>query len=155
VRLQQARRANPYPWTWEIPVAGIVAVLLVMVIAVHAARTVANAAAGGGWQFTPPAALFRSLPGLLAGDATAGLAGTPDHHAGAQALWVWTGVAEAVVLAALIGLLRGVLRRWGPGRVHGMASPGEADRLLGQARLRRNAAVIRPDLHHTRRRRAR
>jgi hypothetical protein len=68
---------------------------------------------------------------------------------------VWIGVAEAVVLAALILLLRWGLRRWGPGRIHGMASPGQADRLLGQARLRRNAAVIRPDLHRTRRRGAR
>jgi hypothetical protein len=150
--LQQSRRANPYPWTWEFPVAGIVAVLLVMALAVHAARTVANAAADGGWQFTPRAALFRSLPGLLAGDATAGLATTPGTYAGALQLWVWIGVAEAVVLAALIGLLRWGLRRWGPGRIHGMATPGEAGRLLGLTRLRRNAAVIRPDLHRTRRR---
>jgi hypothetical protein len=151
--LQQSRRANPYPWSWELPVAGTVAVLLVAVVAVHAARTVANAAAGGGWQFTPRAALFRSLPGLLGGDATAGLPTVPDSYAGAQQLWVWMGVAEAVVLAALIGLLWWVLRRWGPGRIHGMASPGEADRLLGLTRLRRNATVIRPDLHRTTRRR--
>lgn len=147
MQLQRARRTNPYPWTWELPAAGIVAVLLVMVIAVHAARAVANAVAGGGWQFTPRAALFHALPGLVSGDATAGLATTPPAYASAPQLWVWTGLAEAVVLMALLALLRWVLRRWGPGRIHGMASPGDADQLLGLTRLRRNAAVIRPDLY--------
>jgi len=47
-------------------------------------------------------------------------------------------------------------RRWGPGRMKGMASPGEAEQVLGLTRLRRNAPLIRPDLYPstpTRRRR--
>ena len=145
--MQQSRRTNPYPWTWEIPVAVLVAVLLVMVVALHIARAIANAIVGGGWQLTPRTALFSSLPELVTGDATAGLISTPDAHATANQLWVWIVLTEVVVLVAVTFVLLAVFRRWGPGRIQGMASPGEADRLLGIARLRRNAAMIRPDIY--------
>ena len=147
MKLQQARRTNPYPWTWEIPVAVIVAVLLVMVVALHAARTIANAVVGGGWQFTPRSELFSSLPGLVTADATSGLATTPDAYATAHQLWFWIALTELVVLVVIALVMRTVLRQYGPGRIQGMASPSEADRLLGTARLRRNAAMIRPDLY--------
>ena len=147
MKLQQARRTNPYPWTWEIPVAVIVAVLLVMAIAIHAARTIANAVAGGGWQFTPRSELFSSLPGLVTGEATSGLAIAPTAHATAHQLWVWIALTELGVLVAIAFLVRTVLRQHGPGRIQGMASPREADQLLSTARLRRNAAMIRPDLY--------
>ena len=147
MKLQQARRTNPYPWTWEIPVAVIISVLLVMAVALHAARTIANAVVGGGWQFTPRSELFSSLPGLVTGDATSGLATTPDAYATAHQLWFWIALTELVVLVVIALVMRTVLRQYGPGRIQGMASPGEADRLLGTARLRRNAAMIRPDLY--------
>ena len=147
MKLQQARRTNPYPWTWEIPVAVIVSALLVMAVALHAARTIANAVAGGDWQFPLRSELFSSLPGLVTGDATAGLAFTPDAYATAHQLWFWIALTELVVIVVIALLVRTVLRQHGPGRIQGMASPREADRLLGTARLGRNAAMIRPDLY--------
>ena len=147
MKLQQARRTNPYPWTWEIPVAVIVAVLLVMVVALHAARTIANAVVGGGWQFTPRSALFISLPNLVTGDASVGLVSVPKSYATAHEMWVWIALTELGVLVAIAFVMRTVLRQYGPGRIQGMASPSEAGRLLGTARLRRNAAMIRPDLY--------
>lgn len=39
------------------------------------------------------------------------------------------------------------LDRWGPGRIQGMASKTEAEQLLGVARLRKVAPVVRPDLY--------
>ena len=145
--MQQARRTNPYPWTWEIPGAVIVAVILVMMAALHLARAIANAVVGGGWQFPPRTELFSSLPGLVTSDATSGLATTPDAYARANQLWFWIALTKLVVIVVIALVMRTVLRQYGPGRIQGMASPREADQLLGTARLRRNAAMIRPDLY--------
>lgn len=144
--LQHARRTSPYPWTWEIPAAIAAAVLLVMVLAVHLARAVANLWSTGTWQFTPRPSLFTSLPGILTGHAGAGLHSLSEHASSGQLLF-WIVTFELVALVAVVLALRSGLRRWGPGRIHGMASPAEAETLLGLSRLRRNAAVIRPDLH--------
>lgn len=147
MNLQQDRRANPYPWTWEIPTAVALMVVLVMTLAVHAARAIANAVAGAGWQLTVREELFTSLPGLLGGDAGAGLFGPSSRYASAGALWVWIVLTEVVVLVVVVLVLRWGLAQWGPGRVQGMATATESEQLLGISRLRRNAAIIRPDLH--------
>ncbi len=146
--MQRARRANPYPFTWEIPVAAVVAVVLVMVLAVHAGRTLANFAAGAGIAFSARGSLFTSLVPILRGDAAAGL-GPIAHPASATALWVCIVVVELVVWVAIGFALKAGLDRWGPGRIQGMATRAEAERLLGRARLRKVAAVVRPDLFGT------
>ena len=46
---QQARRRDPYPWTWELPLSVVLLVLLVAGLAAHLGRAVANRAAGAGW----------------------------------------------------------------------------------------------------------
>ena len=73
--IQRARRANPYPFTWEIPTALVLAVLLALVLGVQLGRSVANLLAGNGWAVVDRAGLFTTLPGILAGHAGAGLAG--------------------------------------------------------------------------------
>jgi len=147
MKLQQARRTNPYPWTWEIPAAIAAGALLVMALALHVARAIANVFAGGSFSFPARAGLFSSLGDLLSGDATAGLPVPLGAHAGSGELWFWIVVTELAVLTFLGLVLRWGMRQWGPGRIQGMASPSEADQLLGISRLRRNAAVIRPDLY--------
>jgi hypothetical protein len=72
---QQSRRHDPYPWTWEIPLGIILVILMVLVCGVHLGRGIANVWAGAGWAFPRRVELFRSLPAVLAGDATAGLDG--------------------------------------------------------------------------------
>ena len=145
--MQHARRTNPYPWTWEIPTAIIAAILLVMALSIHLARAIANLVTGGDWQLTPRSELFSSLPKLVSGDARAGLPETSIAHASSGQLWFWIAATEVVALVVVAIVLRWGLTQWGPGRIQGMASPAEADQLLGVGRLRRNATMIRPDLY--------
>lgn len=146
--MQRSRRHNPYPLTWEIPLAVACTVLLALVLGVQLGRGIANLTAGAGWLWPDTTWFFRSVPAVLAGDATAGLH-TNGQVASRAGLRVWllaTEVAVVVVLA-LVGIF--VVRRWGPNRLKGMASPADAERLLGMSRLRRVRHLIRPDLHPT------
>ena len=60
--MQRSRRTNPYPFTWEIPLALVVAVLFLVLMGVQIGRSAANLLAGNGWVFVDRAALFTSLP---------------------------------------------------------------------------------------------
>jgi hypothetical protein len=143
--LQTDRRRDPYPFTWEIPVGILTGWLLLASLGVHAARAIANWTAGAGWTWPEGKNLFTSLPKVLAGDPTAGL--TLQHPAaGTAALYGWIVTLQLLLLAATIAATVWGLRRWGTGRMHGMASAQEAERILGISRLRRVAPIIRPDL---------
>jgi hypothetical protein len=146
---QQARRANPYPWTWEIPVGTFLTLMLILDLEAQVGRSCANLAAGAGWHVPTRVDLFSSLPGLLGGDARAGLVGLSGPVASPAALWTWVAVAEVLLIAACVLGLRFVLKRWGPGRMKGMATRADAERLLGLTRLRTAAPIIRPDLYAT------
>ena len=143
--MQQDRLRNPHPWTYEIPLAIAVTLVLVAVLGVHTGRAVANLLAGGGWGWPPATELFTSLPGLLRGDAGAGLT-NPGVVADPRALRTWVLITAALNLLGSLVLSVVAYRRWGPGRLRGMASRTEAASLLGLPRLRRHRAVIRPDL---------
>ncbi|WP_109472423.1 conjugal transfer protein [Ornithinimicrobium cavernae] len=145
--MQRDRRHNPYPFTWEIPVAIGCGVLLLAVLGAHAGRTAANLVAGGGLTFPAPEKVLGSLGALLQGDAGAGLSVVPAQVAGQGALWGWMAASEVLVLVLSAWAVAAILRRWGPGRVRGMASRSEARELLGVQRLRRARAVVRPDLY--------
>lgn len=143
--MQTSRRSTPYPWTWEIPAAALTTVSVLLVLAVHAGRTLANGTSVGEWAFTPREGLFTSLPDLFAGDARAGL--PPGPAASQGALFAWVALCESATCALLIACTVYLLRRWGPGRVRGMASRAEAEQLLGLRRLRATAPLVRPDLY--------
>ncbi|GIL37583.1 hypothetical protein [Phycicoccus sp. DTK01] len=149
--MQSSRRSTPYPWTWELPVAALTAVLLLLVLAVHAGRTLANGTTLGEWAFTPREDLFTSLPALLAGDARVGL--PPGPAASRGALYAWIVLCESATCAGLLWCALSLLCRWGPGRVRGMASRAETEQLLGLRHLRATAPLVRPDLHSRRGRR--
>ena len=144
---QQSRRHDPYPWTWEIPVGIALVILIVLVCGVHLGRGIANVLAGAGWAFPTRVELFRSLPAVLAGDAAAGLDGLTGSMPSPSAVWIWVVATEVMLLGLSVLVLKLVLDRWGPGRLRGMASRGEAERLLGVTRLRKVRAVVRPDLY--------
>ncbi|MDN5893466.1 MAG: hypothetical protein L0H93_05520 [Nocardioides sp.] len=156
--MQHERRRDPYPWSWEIPVAIMVAVAVVAVLGIQLGRSAANLAAGAGWTW-PAAdtgmvsspvgtAFWGSLPGVLGGDAGAGLsAPAPDSLAGTGLLWTFLVVTEVLLLVLAAWAAISIYLRWGPGRMHGMATAGEAENLLGVTRLRKVAALVRPDLH--------
>jgi hypothetical protein len=144
---QQSRRHDPYPWTWEIPLGIVLVILMVLVCGVHLGRGIANVWAGAGWAFPRRVELFRSLPAVLRGDAAAGLDGLHGSMASHTAVWTWVVATEVMLLAVSVWLSKLVLDRWGPGRLRGMATRGEAERLLGVTRLRKVRSVVRPDLY--------
>lgn len=156
--MQRERRQDPYPWSWEIPVTIMVAVAAVLVFGIQVGRSAANLAAGTGWTW-PAAdtgvvsspigtAFWGSLPGVISGDAGAGLADpAPDSLAGPGLLWTFLVLTQLLLLSLTVWVGTGLYLRWGPGRMHGMATAFEAETLLGVTRLRKVAALVRPDLH--------
>ena len=62
----------------------------------------------------------------------------------------WIVATELLILVAGTILAVAALRRWGPGRLKGMASAAEAEASLGRTRLRRVRQIIRPDLYPAR-----
>lgn len=144
--MQRSRRTNPYSFTWEVPLALAVAVLILLLMGVQGGRTVANAVAGNGWVFVDRPLLFASLGGIVTGHAGAGLTRIA-HPAGTGLLWTGIGVVETVILVGCAAGLRAGLNRWGPTRLRGVATRSEAEALLGRTRLRAHASVIRPDLY--------
>lgn len=144
--LQQGRRSDPYPYTWEIPVGLAAAVVLLGLVGLQLGRSLANLTAGRGWTWPPGRNLFTSLGGILHGDPGAGLAGT-GPWASPTVFVVCLVIVELLVLAGVIAALVWGMRRWGPQRMKGMASAEQAETVLGLTRLRKVRAILRPDLY--------
>lgn len=144
--LQSDRRRDPYPYTWEIPVGILTGWLLLAGLGAHLARACANWTAGAGWIWPTGKNLYSSLPAILAGNATAGLA-TTGTTASPGSLHAWLIGIEILLTTGYLAAGIWALRRWGPGRMKGMATPDEAEAVLGVTRLRKVAPIIRPDLH--------
>lgn len=145
--MQQARRSNPYPWTWEPAAALGLLVLLESVLGIHLGRSLAILTAGHGWHWIANNELFRSLPGVLTGHPETGLPGVSAHAADPTAMTVWIGVTLVLLLAATAVAGRWAWGRWGTSRMLGMATREEAQTVLGMTRLHKNRHIIRPDLY--------
>lgn len=153
--LQTDRRHDPYPFTWEIPVAVLTTALLLFGFGVQLGRSLANWQAGTGWAWPQGRALATSILAVLAGHPAAGLDPAPVATATAGAVMGWIITVEIVLALAATLALTVALRHWGPGRMRGMASPSETETALGLRRLRAHRNVIRPDLYPPRSRRKR
>lgn len=186
--MQRDRRRDPYPWTWERPLALVVPTVLLVAIGIHLGRGIANLLAGAGWTWptTAPSptsntpadgprspfgdAFWTSLGGVLAGHADAGLPALAGHQgdqtghpgepgavrpseqlsgdlAGRGLVWACVAATELLLVGLLVLALIAGYRRWGPGRIRGMATATEAEQLLGLTRLTNVAPHIRPDLY--------
>lgn len=155
--MQRERLKDPYPWTWEIPAILIGVTLFLAVVGIQLARSLANLLAGAGWTrpaadtgaFSSPfgSAFWTSLPGVVGGNAAAGLAEpVPADLAPAALVWVCLVLVEgALLIATTWG--GSVAYKRGPGRMKGMATAAEAEKLLGVTRLRKVAPIVRPDLY--------
>lgn len=148
--MQRTRRTDPYPSSWEIPVGLTIIGLMLLVLGAQVARSLANLLAGNGWHLAHRDDLVITVPAILAGHADAGL--TLSDPASPGLLWTCVAVVELVLLVAIIAGVKVGLDRWGPGRIKGMATREEAEKLLGLSRLRASAKVVRPDLYGSRRR---
>ena len=71
--MQRERVQDQYPWTWELPLVVICAVLLLGVTVCQLGRSLANWFAGAGWWWPTYDRWVTSVPAVLAGDAAAGL----------------------------------------------------------------------------------
>jgi hypothetical protein len=136
---------------WEMPLAVILAVLVLICFGVHLGRAVANVLAGCHWRFPSRVDLFGSLPAVLRGDAGAGLVDLHGQLASPSSLLMCIGTTELILLAATVLLIKLGLDHWGQGRTRGVATRAEAEMLLGVARLRRSRKIVRPDLYGKRR----
>lgn len=150
--MQQNRRRDPYPITWEVPAGIAVAIVSLAVLGLHLGRGIANLLAGGWWAFPDRKRLFTSLPGLFHGDAAAGLTPVEGPLASSSLLWTCIITVETILFLVVLLVVKAAVDRWGPNRTHGLATRTEAERLLGRARLRRHAPIVRPDLHGKNRR---
>ena len=144
--MQRERVQDQYPWTWEIPLAVVCAIVVLGVAACQVGRSFANWFAGAGWRWPAVGDLVTSLPGLWAGDAAAGLSGV-HPVASPGVLWAWLGVTCLLTTTVLTVAGVWAWHRWGPARMRGMATVTEAHELLGEDRLRKVRHVVRPDLY--------
>lgn len=146
-RLQYDRRVDKVPLTWELPTLGFLGYIFVFLLLTQVARVIANLFVGDGITWPPAVKLMPSSIGILTGDAAAGLTHPPAHVASTTFLIVCLVVVELIALAVLTWLIFWALSMWGPQRMLGMATRTNAETVLGVSRLRRQAAVIRPDLY--------
>lgn len=150
--MQQQRRHNPYPTTWEIPLGLATLVLITLALGVHVGRGLATLVAGHGWTWPTYLELGRSLPAVISGNAHAGLpAGTLPPDATAPVL-AGIIVAELVAILGILTAAAFAWTRWGPDRMLGMATTSQATHILGSRRLRDVRHIIRPDLYRRKRR---
>ena len=109
-------------------------------------RSFANWFAGAGWWWPTYDKWVTSVPGVLAGDAAAGLSRV-HQVASAEAVWAWLAVVGLLTVTASTLACVWAWRQWGPGRMRGMATVTEAHELLGEDRLWKVRHVVRPDLY--------
>ena len=150
--LQTDRRRDPYPFTWEVPAGILAATLLLAALGIQVGRSLAQLAAGAGWRWPTGRTLFTSIPAILAGQAGAGLDPAPTPAATGSAVVACVAAIELILASAVATTVLLALRRWGPDRMKGMATPAEAEASLGLSRLRAQRHIIRPDLYPPRHR---
>jgi hypothetical protein len=138
--------------------------VVVILTGIQLGRSTANLVAGAGWTWPTTStgtgtvvsspvgtAFWTSLPGILGGNSGAGLApSTPTGLAGQGLLRGSITVTELTLLDLTAWAGTYLYLRRGPGRMRGMATVSEAEKLLGVTRLRRVAPIVRPDLYETR-----
>jgi hypothetical protein len=141
------------PLTWEIPAAVMLAGLFFILITPLVVQGLVGFASSGDFAW-PTNQFFDAYGGLLQGHFGAGLrrgvaAGLPSDGV----MWLLTIVGEVVVLGAAIGVGLWMREVTGTNSRHGLATAAQAAEALGLPRLRKSAAVIRPDLYARARRR--
>jgi len=135
--MQRARRHNPYPVTWEIPLGIACAVLLTLAVGVHLGDALAHLTAGQPWAWPQSRDLFASIPAVLTAQ--------PAPPALNPRTWIVT--VELLLTGSLGWAAYSTWQRWGPSRLKGMATGEQAEQVLGVRRLRKVATIVRPDLH--------
>lgn len=136
------------PLTWEIPAAAILGGLCLIAVTPLLVQGVLARALAGEFAW-PTDHLGLALLELLHGHFGAGIRPLVAEQLPPEPLmWVLTIVGEAIVLGiAAVAGLRMRDPAAGSNARHGLATSTQAAQALGLRRLRKSAAVIRPDLH--------
>lgn len=154
-RARRDRFTTQVPLTWEIPATVIGAVAFFVQVTPLVVQGVVAWAVSGEFAW-PSQRLLDAYGGLLHGHFGGGLDRAAANMLPSDAvMWVLTVLGEVVVLVAVVVV--GMWARDLTGRSssrHGLATATQAAEALGLPRLRKTAAVIRPDLYGPRRRRA-
>ncbi len=147
---QQRRDPQPLARGGEVALVALAGVLMLVGMTALAGLGAAAALAGGGWVWPHGSdTIGVVLAGLLSGHPGRGL--PPELAARVPGpVAVYSGVAVAELVMLIVAGVGGVLfwRYHRPGDARrGMATRGEAARVLGRSRLRAARAIIRPDLY--------
>lgn len=146
-RSRRARFTNVAPTAGEFKMAALLAGVFFFLITPLVVQALV------GWATTgvvalPNGHLLDAYGGLLPSDFGVGL---PDRvNAGLPSdavMWVLTLVGEVLVLGAVVVVGMWMRDATGASSRHGLATPTQAAEALGLPRLRKSAAVIRPDLY--------
>jgi hypothetical protein len=149
--MERSRRdrftTNRVPLTWEIPAAVIFAGLFLILVTPLVVQGLVGFATSGEFAW-PTEHLLDGYGGLLHGHFGAGLrrdvaAGLPPD----PVMWALTILGEVLVLGAAVVVGLWMREVTGSNSRHGLATATQAAQALGLPRLRKSAAVIRPDLY--------
>lgn len=135
------------PLTWEVPTAVLLATLFCGLCTPLVVQGVVGLATTGEWAW-PTDHLIEAYAGLLQGHFGHGL---PHGLAAAlppdRVMWALTVIGEVLVLGAVVVVGFWLRELAGADSRHGLAASSQAAEALGLPRLRKTAAVVRPDLY--------
>lgn len=146
-RSRRDRFTNIAPSAGEFTVAVLLAGLFFFLITPLVVQGIVGWATSGDFAL-PNGHLLEAYGGLLHGHFGAGLRrGVAEALPPDAVMWVLTVVGEVLVLGAAVVVGMWMRDLTGTSSRHGLATPTQAAEALGVPRLRRSAAVIRPDLY--------
>jgi hypothetical protein len=149
-RSRRARFTNVAPTAGEFTVAVLLAGVFFFLLTPLVVQAIVGWATGGVFVL-PNGHLLEAYGGLLHGHFGVGLPdGVADSLPSDAVMWVLTLVGEVLVMGAAVVVGMWMRDLTGTSSRHGLATPAQAAEALGLPRLRKSAAVIRPDLYAAR-----
>lgn len=146
-RSRRARFTNVAPTAGEFKVAALLAGVFFLLVTPLVVQGVVAGATSGDFAL-PKGRLLGAYGGLLHGHFGAGLpSGVAAALPSDAVMWVLTLLGEVLVLGSAVVVGMWMRDLTGAGSRHGLATPTQAAEALGVPRLRKSAAVIRPDLY--------
>lgn len=146
-RSRRARFTNVAPTAGEFTVAVLLAGAFFFLLTPLVVQALVGWASSGTLAL-PNGHLLEAYGGLLRGRFGGGLAdGVADALPSDAVMWGLTLLGEVLVLGAAVVVGMWMRDLTGTGSRHGLATPTQAAEALGLPRLRKSAAVIRPDLY--------
>jgi len=149
--MERSRRerfgSQPPPMTWEPPLLVCLLGGFLVVMTPLLVQALVGLLLAGDFAW-PTGHISAALAGLARGRFGGGLepalasALLPD-----PVMWAATAVAEMLVLGSLVVFVLWARELLGVGSRRGLATSAQAAEALGVRRLRKNAAVVRPDLY--------